>query len=207
MNSVFRFTNEASILAPEHLAVSGNRVNVRTPYNSATMLEALQAPPYANTDFWCEVKIGGESVPGCEYTWQVNLLERRGQAANFSVVCRTAIPPYKNAVVQAITVKNTCGHDLDLPFEFWYRGCTEYVQDWVFSPPAATCRAPLHTENTGRVLTAFGPGDAAFAVTCSEEMEHFALAGIWKTRIVLPAGESRTVYFSVHSGCVQTVRE
>ena len=71
---VFCFTNENSILKPEHLGISGNRVSVRTPYDSATALEALQAPPYANTNFWSEVKIGGESVPGRDYTWQVSLL-------------------------------------------------------------------------------------------------------------------------------------
>ena len=203
--SKFKFESKYGIIKPQHLGISGNRCLVTTPFNYVTDLESLQAPPYANTGFRSEVKIGGESVKCSEYTWRINLIERKGAARNFEVSSLSVIPPYKNAVLEAVKVKNTSGKDIDIPLELWYKGNSEYLNDWIFPIPKVTKHEADEVVLENKALLLKNRDGAAFAITSSLEFEHFALAKILKTRVSFKPDEEKVFYFSFHSGHIDTV--
>ena len=200
LNSKFVFYSEDGIIKPEHLGISGNRALIGVPFSYVTTLSSLQAPPYANTGFKSEVKIGGESVKCSAYIWLINTIERKGRAKNFEVESLTVIPPDKSAVIEKIKVKNTSDKDLDIPLELWYGGCPEYVQDWVFSEPDVTKKEADGEEFTGKRLNLKNSDGSALIITSSVDTEYFALAKILKTRVRIQADTEQCYYFSFHQG-------
>ena len=205
--SKFKFESKDGIIKPQHLGISGNRCLVTTPFNYVTDLESLQAPPYANTGFRSEVKIGGESVKCSEYTWRVNLIERKGKCRDFEVNSLTVIPPYKNAVIEEITVKNVSGRQQNIPLELWYNGNTEYLQDWVFLiPKVLKPEAEEKIFENNRLILKNSDG-ASLIISSSVEFEHFELAKILKTRVSFEPFEEKTFYFSFHSGFIDTTQK
>ena len=205
--SKFKFESKDGIIKPQHLGISGNRCLVTTPFDYVTDLLSLQAPPYTNTNFKSEVKINGESVKCSEYTWRVNLIERKGSCRNFEVKSLTVIPPYKNAVIEEITVKNTSENELNIPLELWYNGNTEYLQNWTFSIPKVTKTEAEEKIFDNNRLVFKNTDGASMIITSSIEFEHFELAKILKTRVSFKPFEEKTFYFSFHSGHIDTVEK
>lgn len=207
--SVFSFKSHKGILKSQHLGIAGNRASVRTPFESVTALEALQVCPYANSGFRSEVKIGGESIKGEEYTWRINLLERTGSADRFDIKCLTVIPPNKNAVIQKISIYNKSAETVNIPLELWYQGNTQYVKDWLFEVPGVIKgkEEPEKTAFQDNRLILSNEDATACIITGSLQMRLFQNAGILMGRAEIPAGETYTVYVSFHAGELWEVEE
>lgn len=199
-DSVFSFKSQDSILKPQHLGISGSRVSVLTPAGSVTGLASLQAVPYANTGFRSEIRIDGEDIPCDSYVWRVSLLERRGRSRRFEVTSMTVIPPHKNTVIQAVTIKNRTDRSRNIPLELWYRGNTEYCRDWVFDPPVAARKEPEEVLQTENRLILQNKDGSSLIMTSSLNLKLFEKARILQGRAEIAPGGSVTVYFSFHSG-------
>lgn len=197
---IYAFDGKDNILEEKDLGITSDIASILTPEHSVTKVHHFQGAPLTGRQFDFDVRIDGERLRATSWKWLPNAILRKGECKKFYLESVTAMIPGTRAFVMKITVKSKLSADNNAPIALMYRGYAMYHDDWRFyyPPEGRKCtREDFKFENN--ILTGSFE-DAAFCVTSSIKLKHFARAYMLETELVIPAGGEITLYFSGHLG-------
>jgi hypothetical protein len=202
----FKMDGKNILLEEKDLGIFNGMLTANVPYSQTIAVKGLWAPPYLSSDFFCEVRLFGESVKAESYTWSPRQVHRKGSLKGIKVESALTLADGCRGAVLAFTLTNTADKMVEVPLNLNLAGTFAYNKVWDFFKQLSTPKTWDDTSNNCVFSEKDGIivwGNNAGVVTVKagiEGLEGNGYSPCWKASVKLKAKQSRTFYISIGMG-------
>ena len=179
------------------LGIINGLLTTNITYRDVLSLRGLWAPPFASSDFSCQVRLAGEKVPTARWRWQPAAVTRQGTLPGLAVESTTALGATQRLAMLAFTVRNRTRHAVQVPLQVVAGGTLEAVQQWEFGRPATSAGTTVKA-GTGELALVNQAGMILVGTDLALAWEPWSAH--WVGALALGAGESQTHYLCLGIG-------
>lgn len=154
MNVTQRFgiRGENSIIAPENLGLVNGKLALNGWYPDVAEIRGLFAPPHFSGDFLLKVRFDGHPAAAGSYTWEPDMLTRRGRAGKWQLTSRLLPAADRSGAIMRIEAVNRSGHDATLEVQFELVGMLGTQKHWGFSHPREGTKFTVQSYEDGHFI-------------------------------------------------------
>ena len=199
--SVYRFDCKDSIFDEKDLGICADVASLRTPEYCVSACECFQGCPYSDTGFRFHLVMNGHRyIHPTRTVWLPSALLRYGETEEFDVQSVVCVVPGTRAFVLKVTFESKLARDLIIPIKAAYRSNPSHEEMWDFlGPRPKVGKLEDYYEQNGDLFCKTESGKVRFTSSLPG-MKAFFPAYLWEGELLLPAKESRIVYFSAQLG-------
>ena len=179
------------------LGIINGLLTTNITYRDVLSLRGLWAPPFASSDFSCQVRLAGEKVPTARWRWQPAAVTRQGTLPGLAVESTTALGATQRLAMLAFTVRNRTRHAVQVPLQVVAGGTLEAVQQWEFGRPATSAGTTVKA-GTGELALVNQAGMILVGTDLALAWEPWSAH--WVGALALGAGEAQTHYLCLGIG-------
>jgi len=190
----FRLAGAMNIVEEDHFGIINGLLSTGVNYLHVGCLGGLYAPPYASSNFRCELRLFGERIPTREYTWWPIEVREKGTIQDIEVSAEAVLAAGARAQILCVRLRNGSPLKRTVPVQLDVTGSLEYVKEWHFERPNTTKQATVAESQERRVIFSNHAG-AIVLGSDTGGFEWEPWSSHWVAKLPLVPGETRTIHF------------